>query len=432
MSRRRSSVLDTVLRDRNVDGLCEYLETHGGGAVLTHAGRKRCVKQLLAMLQPSLAHHFLRPPAQLERVVFRELARLSPAHARFVACWAHVRHEVDQGTLYNDLAEGTHTRSAGEEKVFVKVHAQKSWYDEAVKQNEVRFSQVSVALTLTGLSAGAVPFSYTGGTADKMVCVSAYCGQTVAKIASHFDEIAFQGLMAIGEMRLYGGLLHLDCHMDNVTAVPVAEHTLFWAVDYATGLARAISGEPELLEGFELAGCTTRVTIIDGGLSAPVSEGRTMVRRAFGDKRSACGWEKLDVGQEARMLGWDILTKVTVMKDGQRTFVPVLHFDDIPDSAVDTISFLVCLYFRGGEQRDGVLKILGMLVRIVRADPEFGMCAFLKFMARAGQVLGCVSFVSRVRLPTDLVIPLPEPGPEVDALIEATRLSVFQTQCSAT
>jgi hypothetical protein len=421
----RNPEVDRLLATSDVQGFADYLEENGGAEVVSYLYATRRLNQLPTLLRwPSMARYFLRPMGHVAPEVFQAVAKLSPSHATFVGCWESKRHKVDDGTLYADLPPGIHSLKAGNQKLFVKVETLEDEHDTFTFENELRFSEVSVALALNNLCP-AVPFANTSTSGDRMVCTSVNCGRTVYETSSRLSQIIFLSLMALGQLRLYGGLHHRDCHLKNFVWEPTKAHTMVWATEFETGLEAPQSSATEYIEGLEMKDCRCRVTVIDGGLSCRVEDGRKPIHMFFNKERRTCGWDEIDVTQTLRMIGWDLLRSVTRMKNGTRVFIPTLHFDDIPESAVDPTSFLVCMYLRRRPVSDTCLKILGALVRLTRSDPELGIESFIEFMARAGSLLGGITFACRARQLDDYVIPLPQPGEEVTELLQETSGAVF-------
>lgn len=423
----------------------EHLEEHGSGDILQYMYDRRALGKLSALLQwPTLSRHFVWCLGHISHQTLDAVAKLSPTHAVFVECWLRLRHNMSQGTLYTSLEpkKAPYVKVCGKQKLFVKVFPIEDAHDTFTLENEILFSKTSVALALTNLSDGALPFTHTAAQGDKMICTSLHCGQTVLDVESHLEHITVMALMALAELRLYGGIHHFDCHLKNFVVRTTPRRDLIWALEYETGLDAPVSDTTDMIAGLELSNCRCCVTIIDGGLSRPVAQGRTEIHYFYRRQKRVCGWDNLDLEQSNRMLGWSLFEAVTEVNEfGEHEMVPILHFDDIPHAAVDTVSYLVCLYFKARHAdyaskkrgrvgplykfKDISLRMLGALTRIVRVDPGFGLESVVEFMVYAGKYLGCLRYIERARQCTDHVVPLPNPGPEVDEIISSTLNSVF-------
>lgn len=446
MSRRKARV------DQNLEkalgsqvAFADHLQEHGSGDLVQYMYRHRALGKLPGLLQwPVLSRYFVWCLGHVSGATLDAVAKLSPSHALFVECWIQLRHNMSQGTMYTSLKpkETPYVKACGRQKLFVKVFPIEDAHDSFTLENEILFSKTSVALALTNLSDGAIPFTHTSAQGDKMICTSLHCGRTVLEVQTHIGEISVMALMALAQLRLYGGLHHFDCHLKNFVVRNTPKRDLVWAFEYETGLDAPVSNTSDMIAGLELANCTCCVTIIDGGLTRPTARGRREIHLFYRREKRVCGWDNLDLDQSNRMLGWTVFRAVTeVDESGEPKMIPILHFDDIPDAAVDPISYLVCLYFKirrdvyeakklgrsapMAKFKDISLRTLGALTRIVHADPEFGLESVIEFMVYAGKYMGCISYIERARQCTDYVVPLPCPGPEVDEIITSTLDSVF-------
>ena len=374
---------------------------------------------------PMAVAFFMRPMSHLENDVFEAMSRVSALHAMFARCWGQARHKVDTGELNLDCDnKKPKLTQLGSERVWVKTEPLNNPTDLWRLNNESVFAKASVSLTLLGLSYGCVPFSTTTMTAERMVVTSSDGGVPLKTWKGDLVPTVYQSMMALWGMRAYGNVIHLDAHLENFTVMTTDPTDLVWAWSFDTGLESPMSNTRDHIQGFCLPGCTTRVTMIDGGFSSTTDVGRRPHHKFYRKQKTTMGWDELNVSMPVRLLGLEVMNKTRKIENNEWYFVPLLHFDDIPDAVVDIVSFFACMYARGA-MRDASLKIIGTLVRLARADPEFTVNTFIEFLIRVNDIIGGLTSVDRDRTPTDYVIPMPEPSEEVDALVQMMTDSVF-------
>ena len=401
--------------------LLAFFEENKDGAVrfLAQRARTRKLKHLHRMVGVTpLLVHFLRPRSNIEIDVFESLAKISPAHHAFFNCWVRLRFDVDRGRIFPDHPSGVHRKQVGPVAVYLKVLRLTRPHHGVAMKNEAHFARVSTALSLANLSCGLPPFAVVTTDGVHMRALSVDGGQTMLKSKVPLWELVAQVPMALWALRAYGGLYHYDLHSSNVVAKPCKKRCLVWSCAFESGLTPPHEQSPhEMLQGICLPESTFQVTVIDGGLAEAVTRNRAEVIDTFCEGPYRCGWDDLDLDTDDEALGAALFNAATrEAADGTREYIAAVLIEDVPDPAVDLVSFLTCLILRG-YSAPLVHGLLGALVRVVRADPAFGYEAFITFMLNVAEAFRPVTVVTRPREPDDYVVPLPEPGETVDALV---------------
>lgn len=399
-------------------------ETHRLLTYLYNNRRMYEVSKILAW--PMSIAYLLRPMGHLEADVFEAMAKTSALHAMFVRCWSRGRHQVDMGELHVEKEhEVPQITWLGGERVWVKTEKISHEADLWRLENEATFAKASTALTLLNFSYGCTPFASTSYTNEKLVVTSIDCGTPLKEWTGEFVPTVYLSMMALWNMRVYGKVHHFDSHLGNFCVMATDPTDVVWAWSFDTGLEGPQSLVEEHIQGFCLPGCKLRVSLIDGGFSSHVDKGRATHHKYYAEHKTVMGWDDLDVKTPIRLLGLELLNRTRKIKDRGWYFIPLLHFDDIPDAVVDIVSFFACLYARK-VMRDECLKILGTLVRLAREDPEFGYNTFIEFMIRINHIIGGLTYIDRPRVPSDYVITTPEPGVEIDEMVETMIDSLFK------
>lgn len=452
MLRRRQRVDPEIEKalSGDMDDMVTFLESEPGAAnrLLHHLCATKKMYELDTILEyPSSSRFFLRPPSHVENDVFQAMSRISPAHRVFAFCWKAARYKVDNESLFEEEHEKAlkaearlfrkmskadwenHRRTPtirwlGGERVWVKVEDianenPRREVDLWTTENEETFSQASMALALTGLSDGAIPFSCTVSNNTAMINTSVDCGDPIFSATHHVVDIVYQSVMALWALRAYTHVLHLDAHLKNFVYADVSPRDLVWAWSYDTGLDRHVSMAQDHILGLMLPQTEVRVVVIDGGWSSTVEQGRKKHQQTFPDRMRCLGWDQIDTRQTLRFIGLDVIKGTREIVENKLEFIPILYFEDIPDAAIDLISFFSCMYARGDPtpdqvSRDNCLEILGCIVRLAKQDPELGHEAMVELMVRIHNIVGGLKVVEGRRKHSYTVVPMPPPGPEVD------------------
>lgn len=430
------------------DDILSFLESNQESStrLLEYLYNAHCMFHLDGvLLYPSTTRFFLRPPAHLQPQVAECVSRISSRHATFMACWRAARYSIDNNTLFagehakylkkeagrKNVTRKPVVRWLGEEQVWVKVEdidrdeTPRRRADQWTADNELRFSQVSMALNLTNLSDGAIPFSATICTEEAVITTSVHCGMPVLDAKDNIRDIVYQSVMALWALRAYGEVLHLDCHLGNFVAQKTPSRNLVWAWSFDTGLDRPVSSSTDHITGFMLPKTNVRVTVIDGGWCSTTLFGRKRHKFVFRDRIRYAGWDNIDTSRSLRHIGLDLVHRTRDMEDDKPVFVPILYYADIPDAVVDLVSFFVCMYIRGKTTEDQVtrencLEILGCIVRIAKQDPGFGHESVVELMVRINGLIGGLVFVDGARQKNYEVIPMPAPGKQTQVLVTDT------------
>ena len=375
---------------------------------------------------------FLRPRCDMEEVVFKQLAKISPIHHKFFTCWAAYHAKMDMRQLHTKK-KTSFTTAVGKYNVFVKIanlpppnkeKPNEEPYERIVAKNEDRFSRACTVLSLANLSFGLPPFSYTLNTKNRMYSTTVSCGKTLYKDRIALKDVFPQIVLALWSLRLRN-LVHYDLHLRNVVTEKIPSTEVFYAWLFRNGFDTPVMRNPsDIIEGF----CMTtknRVCLIDGGLSMPVDQDRETLTNHLLDDNRNCDWYDIDTSQSPQEIGQEIFERVTDLgENGKRKFIPIVLYSDIPNSAVDLVSLCVCLTFAGYD-KDIVNTALGHVYTLSRNDESFGFESYIQLLLFFESVFESFNVVHRPRRNTDFVITLPQPGPDVDDLLDKFESAVY-------